>query len=76
METQPDTDEVVEQSPQIVSFVRGVTIAVTHEVIAEVTRIPFIKEPSFPYLTDIFLPKLTCQNCLFHLIHTIFGKTT
>jgi hypothetical protein len=42
METQPDTGEDVEQSPQIVSFIRGVKIVVTREVIAKVTGILLI----------------------------------
>ncbi|KAE8009380.1 hypothetical protein FH972_005820 [Carpinus fangiana] len=64
METQLDTDEDVEQSPHIVSFIRGVKIVVTHEVIAEVTGIPLIEEPGFPYPIDDF-PSKTDMSKLF-----------
>jgi hypothetical protein len=57
MEIQQDSDEHVDAPLQIISFVRGVQIVVTREVIAEVTGIPLIEEPGYPYPIEDFLSK-------------------
>jgi hypothetical protein len=50
-------NENVDDPLQITSFIRGVQIVVTREVIAEVTCIPLIEEPGYPYPTDDFPSK-------------------
>jgi hypothetical protein len=57
MEIQQGTDENVDDPLQITSFIRGVQIVVTREVIAEVTGIPLIVDPGYPYPTDDFPSK-------------------
>jgi hypothetical protein len=58
MEIRQDSDEHVDDAPlQIISFIRGVEIFVTREVIAEVTGIPLIEEPGYPYPTEDFPSK-------------------
>jgi hypothetical protein len=59
MEIQQDSDEHVDAPLQIISFVRGMQIVVTHEVIAEVTRIPLIEDPGYPYPTEDFPSRMT-----------------
>jgi hypothetical protein len=63
MEFPQGTEENVDTPLQITSFIRGVHIVVTREVIAEVTGVPLIEEPRYPYPTDDFpfkfdMPKL------------------
>jgi hypothetical protein len=57
MEFPQGTDENIDASLQILSFIRGVTIVVTREVIAEVTGIPLIEELGYPYPNDDFPSK-------------------
>jgi hypothetical protein len=57
MEIQQDSDEHVDAPLQIISFVKGVQIVVTREVIAEVTGIPLIEESGYPYPTEDFPSK-------------------
>jgi hypothetical protein len=64
MEIQQDSDEHVDAPLQIISFVRGVQIVVTREVIAEVTGIPLIEDPGYPYPTEDF-PSRTDMTKLF-----------
>jgi hypothetical protein len=64
MEIQQDSDEHVDAPLQIISFIRGVQIVVTREVIAEVTGIPLIEEPGYPYPTKDF-PSKTDMTKLF-----------
>jgi hypothetical protein len=58
MKIQQDSDEHVDAPLQIISFVRGVQIVVTREVIAEVTGIPLIEEPGYPYPIEDFPSKI------------------
>jgi hypothetical protein len=64
MEIQQDSDEHVDTPLQIISFIRGVQIVVTHEVIDEVTGIPLIEELGYPYPTKDF-PSKTDMTKLF-----------
>jgi hypothetical protein len=64
MEIQQDSVEHVDAPLQIISFIRGVQIVVTREVIAEVTGIPLIEEPGYPYPTEDF-PSKTDMTKLF-----------
>ena len=64
MEMQQVSDEHVDDPLQIISFIRGVQIVVTREVIAEVTGIPLIEEPGYPYPTEDF-PSKTDMTKLF-----------
>ncbi|KAE8009388.1 hypothetical protein FH972_005826 [Carpinus fangiana] len=64
MEIQQVSDEHVDAPLQIISFIRGMQIVVTREVIAEVTGIPLIEEPGYPYPTEDF-PSKTDMTKLF-----------
>ena len=64
MDIQQVFDENVDASLQIISFIRSVQIVVTREVIAEITRIPLIKELGYPFLTEDF-PSKTDMSKLF-----------
>ncbi|KAE8037311.1 hypothetical protein FH972_009911 [Carpinus fangiana] len=57
MDSQQISDESIDAPLQILSFIRGVPIVVTREVIAEVTGIPLIEEPRYPYPTEEFPSK-------------------
>jgi hypothetical protein len=57
MEFPQGTEENVDTPLQITSFIRGVHIVVTREVIAEVTGVPLIEEPGYPYRTNDFPSK-------------------
>ncbi|KAE8009241.1 hypothetical protein FH972_005690 [Carpinus fangiana] len=57
MEIQQGIDENVDDPLQITSFIREVQIVVTREAIAEVTGIPLIEEPGYPYPIDDFPSK-------------------
>jgi hypothetical protein len=62
METQPNTNADVDESPHIVSFIQGVQIVVTQELIVEVTGVPLIEEPGFPFPTYDFPSKSDMSN--------------
>ena len=64
MEIQQVSDENVDAPLLIISFIRGVQIIVTCEVIAEVIGILLIKKPGYPYPTEDF-PSKTDMSKLF-----------
>ena len=64
MEIQQVFDEHVDAPLRIISFIRGVQIVVTREVIAKVTGIPLIEEPRYPYPIEDF-PSKTDMTKLF-----------
>ncbi|KAB8463993.1 hypothetical protein FH972_014362 [Carpinus fangiana] len=57
MDSQQISDYSIDAPLQILSFIRGVPIVVTREVIAEVTGISLIEEPGYPYPTEEFPSK-------------------